>query len=256
MTNWPTREINVLEGHQGPVWVVRFNPKGSYCLSGGQDKTVRLWNPHKGTLIQTYKAHSNEVLDLCVAHNSSQFTSVGCDKVAIVWDVETSDIKTKYRGHTQRINTVAYNEESNVLVTGSNDRTVKLWDLRLLFLPLKQISQIKQNISKSTKKYSSRSKEAIQSMEEAKDSITSVLVRGHEIFSASVDGCVRSYDVRMGKLRTDHIHHPITSLNISHDGNCVLLGCLDSALRLLDKDSGELLNSFLFYFIFSFYLFT
>lgn len=39
-------------------------------MTAGQDKSIRLWNPHKGTLIKSYIKHSYEVLsvDMYVAH--------------------------------------------------------------------------------------------------------------------------------------------------------------------------------------------
>lgn len=45
---YPTKEVNVLVGHQGTVSTVKFSGDGNYCISGGNDKTIRLWNPAKG----------------------------------------------------------------------------------------------------------------------------------------------------------------------------------------------------------------
>ncbi len=50
-----TRELGILKGHQGAANVVKFNTEGAYCVSGGADKTLRLWNPYKGNIIQTYR---------------------------------------------------------------------------------------------------------------------------------------------------------------------------------------------------------
>lgn len=76
------------------------------------------------------------------------------------------------------------------------------------------------------------------------DSVTSVVVRGWEIIAGSVDGTVRRFDIRIGRMYTDAVHHPVTSVAVSHDTLCVLAACLDSTLRLLDKSSGELLASY------------
>ena len=56
-----------LSNHKGAVHVVRY-AKGSakYVLSGGQDRTVRLWNPELGTEIKKYAAHGYEVLSVSV----------------------------------------------------------------------------------------------------------------------------------------------------------------------------------------------
>lgn len=82
----PVNEAFTLRGHDGPVLGVCFNKAGTYCLSCGkvsympamylscccwgrvndllctalmppatlQDRSIKLWNPHKGTLIKTY----------------------------------------------------------------------------------------------------------------------------------------------------------------------------------------------------------
>jgi mitogen-activated protein kinase organizer 1 len=56
--------VNTLRGHQGPVYSVRFNRNGEYCVTTGSDKTIKLWNPHKGTMINQYKGHGYEVYDV------------------------------------------------------------------------------------------------------------------------------------------------------------------------------------------------
>lgn len=38
--------------------------------------------------------------------------------------------------------------------------------------------------------------------------------------------------------------HSVASVALSHDGNCVLAACLDSHMRLLDRESGELLATY------------
>lgn len=48
----------------------------------------------------------------------------------------------------------------------------------------------------------------------------------------------------MGRAYTDALHHPVASLALSRDGLCVLAACLDSRLRLLDVEAGELLASY------------
>jgi mitogen-activated protein kinase organizer 1 len=65
-----------------------------------------------------------------------------------------------------------------------------------------------------------------------------------EILAGSVDGSVRRFDVRAGALWADQLGSPVTSIALSHDGNCVLASCLDGALRLLDKGGGELLAQY------------
>ena len=54
-----------LKAHKGTVNVATY-AKGTakYVLSGGQDRTIRLWNPSAGTEIKAYSGHGYEVLSI------------------------------------------------------------------------------------------------------------------------------------------------------------------------------------------------
>ena len=53
--------------------------------------------------------------------------------------------------------------------------------------------------------FSAQTRQAIQTLEEARDSIQTLHVGPTFIVSGSVDGHVRTYDLRMGELRSDFI---------------------------------------------------
>jgi mitogen-activated protein kinase organizer 1 len=216
----PTKEAAVLKGHQGPVLALKFNHDGNYCLSGGQDRTIRLWNPHRAALVKTYRGHGYEVLDLTASNDNGRIASVGGDKMVFMWDVSTGQTIRKFRGHDARVNAVRFNKDNSVLITGSYDRTLKVWDCK------------------------SRNFDAIQVMGEAKDSVTSIIVTDINIITGSVDGCIRTYDIRMGRLYTDHLGQPVTCINQTGDGNCIIASCLDNSVRLIDKSNGDPLNEF------------
>ena len=212
-----------LKGHKGSVLAVTFNSDGNYCLSAGDDRCVLLRNPRREETdiapIQKYIGDNNHrVLDIAVAQDNNTFASCGGDKAVRVWDVTSGRVLRHFNGHTQRVNAVAYNlNESRVLVSGSYDTTVRCWDCR------------------------SRSDAAIQVLDEAADSVTSVAVSGHELISASVDGVLRCYDLRAGSLVTDTVGVPLLHVTLSHDGHCALTAGLDSTVRLLDKATGAIL---------------
>ncbi|XP_046578150.1 WD repeat domain-containing protein 83-like [Haliotis rubra] len=212
--------VTSVDCKQGAVRAVRFNADGNYCLTCGSNKTVKLWNPHRGSVLKTYIGHGYEVLDAQSSSDNSQICSGGMDKTVVVFDVSTGHAVRKYRGHAGTVNCVKFNEESTVVLSGSLDSTVQAWDCR------------------------SRKTTPIQVMDEAKDSVTSIQVSDHEILTGSADGRVRRYDLRNGKLFSDYIGTSVTSVTFTRDGQCTLASTLDNKLRLLDKDSGELLNEY------------
>ncbi|XP_072346890.1 WD repeat domain-containing protein 83 [Scyliorhinus torazame] len=216
----PTRRIREIPTGQRAVRAARFNVDGNYCLTCGSDKSLKLWNPHRGTLLKTYCGHGYEVLDAAGSCDNSQICSCGADKTVILWDVATGKLVRKFRGHGGKVNCVQFNEESTVIVSGSIDTSIRCWDCR------------------------SRTSEPIQILDEAKDGVSSVQVSDHEILSGSVDGRIRRYDLRMGQVFVDFIGSPISSVCWSRDGQCSLSSSLDFTLRLLDKETGELLGDY------------
>ncbi|ORY06319.1 WD40 repeat-like protein [Basidiobolus meristosporus CBS 931.73] len=209
-----------LIGHRGSVHCIRYNIQGEYCFSGGQDRQIKLWNPTSGKCIKTYEGHGWEVLDISIASDNSKFTSCGGDKSAFLWDVTTGHIIRKFSGHFHRINCVDFNFDATVIASGSYDASVRLWDCR------------------------SSGRHPIQILDEAKDSVSSLQIKNHEIVTGSIDGNIRVYDLRKGELRTDTVAQPVTSVCFSNDENCILASTLDDVIRLFDKESGTLLNDF------------
>lgn len=74
-------------------------------------------------------------------------------------------------------------------------------------------------------------------LSDAKDSVTCVSAGagGAEIVTASVDGQVRTYDLRMGRMIAEDVTHPITSFALTSDGTCIASSCLDGAIRFWER---------------------
>jgi len=205
---------------QGAVRAVRYNVDGGYCLTCGSDKTIKLWNPTKSVLLRAYSGHGYEVLDARSSCDNSQICSAGMDKCVILWDVAGGKILRKYRSHVGQVNCVQFNEESTIILSGSVDGTMRAWDCR------------------------SRSNEPVQVMSEFKDSVTDIEVEKNEVLAGCADGCIRRFDLRLGELHVDEIGKAVTSVSFTRDGQCILSSTLDNTLRLLDKQTGEMLNEY------------
>jgi mitogen-activated protein kinase organizer 1 len=129
----PRRLAAELPGHDGPVLAARFNASGAYLVTGGRDRTLRLWNPHRAAAaaaaaagneaereaeaegggrpppatpplhhhqpIKVYRGgHAHEVRDVSVSADSAQLASVGGDRAVVVWDVATGQALRRMDG--------------------------------------------------------------------------------------------------------------------------------------------------------------
>lgn len=102
------------------------------------------------------------------------------------------------------------NSGEEIYATASYDSTVRLWDAR------------------------SRSKEPLMILDQANDAVTCVAGgRGvAQIITSSVDGKIRTYDLRTAQMYTEDLTHPITSFSITTDGSSIAASCLDGIIRL------------------------
>ncbi|CAL1544990.1 unnamed protein product [Lymnaea stagnalis] len=217
---FPNKKTETIDCKQGAVRSVRFNVDGNYCLTCGSDKSVKLWNPLRNLLLKTYIGHGYEVLDAQSSGDNAHICSGGMDKTVVLFDVSTGQAVRKFRDHAGTVNCVSFNEECTVILSGSIDCTVRIWDIR------------------------SRKHQPIQVMDEAKDSVTTIQVSDHEILTGSADCRVRRYDLRMGRMFSDFVGKAVSSLKFTRDGQCVLVSATDTSIKLLDKDTGEMLNEY------------
>lgn len=106
------------------------------------------------------------------------------------------------------------------LFSGSYDKTIHIWDLR------------------------SHMREPVQSLTDFTDSVTAITLSRSEISASCVDGKVRTYDLRMGRMHVDEFYDPVTFLRLSYDQRCALSTCLNGVLRLTEVASGKVLQSY------------
>jgi mitogen-activated protein kinase organizer 1 len=234
MPAFPTTPIAKLTGHNGIVHAVAYSSGAqTYVLTGSSDRTIRLYNPQKAPpssvapsasnayppgLVNKYSAHGYEVLSIDVNDANDRFVSTGGDKTVFVWDVQTAQTVRRFTGHVGRVNRGVFGGDGDsIIATGSFDGTVRIWDIK------------------------SNSYKPIMTLDDAKDSITDVVVHDPEIIASSV---VRSYDLRTGMCQADVIGYPCTSLSVTKKGTEVLVSSLDSTVRLMDRTNGELLKAY------------
>jgi len=217
----PVLAVGEMKDHKGGVFAMKTTNDGSYMISGGQDKINRLYNPHNQKLIKEYKGHGKTILDIAISPDKASFASAGEDKAIFIWDVKDGRADRRLYGHNAKINTLAYNKDASCLLSGSYDGSVKIWDM---------------------KSYNDR--RPIQTLDDFTDSVTGIVVTSNTIHTSCVDGRLRSYDLRVGKLTTDMVGHPLTSLTLTEDQNCLLTSAMNGEVKLFDKASGQQLKTY------------
>ena len=227
-----------------PALRCRFTPaNGDYAVLC-KDRSVVLCNPRTRLTLKEYAGvHAREVRDATASRDNSRLVSCGGDRGVFVWDVKTGQTTRRFTGHdafgvncvkflssSSSSSSSATNTEESVVVSCGFDRNVKFWDVR-----------------------SNRQHEAMETVGQFSDAAMDLTVsRGdkgggktNEISACSIDGTIRTFDIRKGELRVDTLSgkQPITAIENSGDEKCVL-ATLPKTIALLDKTTGEVLKTF------------
>jgi WD40 repeat protein len=121
--------LNVVEAHPGGVSAVAFHGNGTQVLSGGMDKTVKLWGLAAGkdpTVVQTFGPLADPV---SAAVFNRDFTQVGAaaGKIVKVWTLDGKEVLTLT--HPAPVKSLSFSVDKTKIVTGAADNLARVWDV-------------------------------------------------------------------------------------------------------------------------------
>ena len=203
------REHNRLEGHDGVIRSVRFNPDGKIIASASRDHTIKLWHLD-GTIMQTLVGHNDEVTSIAWSPDGKMIASASRDRTIKLWRLDGAIVQTLV-GHNDEVTSVAWSPDGKIIVSGSVDNTVKLWSLD------------------ST---------TVQTLKGHGGWVTSVAWSpdGKMIASASRDRTVKLWSREGKELQTLKGHnHTVMSVSFSPDSDILATASWDKTIRLWSR---------------------
>jgi WD40 repeat protein len=103
-----------------------FHSNGTQAISGGADKTVKLWDLTKGTVLKTFGPLADPVSAVVF---SRDYTQVGAaaGKVVKVWNL-TDGKELLALTHPAAVSSLSFSADRTRLVTGAADNLARVWD--------------------------------------------------------------------------------------------------------------------------------
>jgi len=87
------RVVHELTGHENDLlFRMDMSPDGTRIMSGGKDKTARIWNPNAGICLMTLTGHTDTVLGTSFVDDNTVATC-SKDSTVRIWDIESGKCK-------------------------------------------------------------------------------------------------------------------------------------------------------------------
>jgi WD40 repeat protein/serine/threonine protein kinase/DNA-directed RNA polymerase subunit RPC12/RpoP len=207
----------VMTGHEDSVTSVSISDDGARILTGGLDRTLRLWSSASGSLIKTLKGHTDRVNAVDISGDGALAVSGSGDWTVRLWDVEAGESLTVMEGHSGPVNCVALSGDGAFAVSGGGDGMVIMWGV---------------SSGRRARKFSGHS-----------GSVNGVAVTrdARMIISGGDDKDLRLWETVTGDQVCVMIGHqsPVHCVSFNHDGSRAISGSADGEIRLWDTATGE-----------------
>ncbi|OZJ06598.1 hypothetical protein BZG36_00413 [Bifiguratus adelaidae] len=211
--------------HQSGARVVScaFHPKARLLVIGFSNGIFGIWEMPEFNNIHTLSI-TQQKIDTVSINATGEWLAFGSSRLGqlLVWEWQSESYVLKQQGHFYDMNTLSYSSDGHSIATGGDDGKVKVWNTTsgFCFVTFSEHSG------------------GVSAVEFAK--------QGQVLFSASLDGTVRAFDlVRYRNFRTFTSPSPVqfSALAVDPSGEIVCAGSMDSfEIFVWSVQTGKLLD--------------
>lgn len=116
--------------HEKDINTVAISPEGSVIATGSQDRTVKLWNASKGTILHTCSGHRRGVWNVTFSSVDRIVASSSADSTIRVWNVSSGACLRSFEGHLSGVLRSIFISSGTQIASSGADGLLKVWGTR------------------------------------------------------------------------------------------------------------------------------
>ena len=118
----------VLSGHSDSVEALSCSSDGTLLVSGGHDKTLKLWDVQTGGVIKTFDVHPGWVLSISISVDNTTIAFGSHDGSIYLWNIQTGQCHCAIR-QDEKVSYVAFSPSEPQYLISVSGGTIQQWDI-------------------------------------------------------------------------------------------------------------------------------
>ncbi len=218
------RYLHTLKGHSGAVNAVVISPDGKILVSGGSDRTIKIWHLGSMHLRHNLPKGKTSVESLAISPDGQTLVSGSKGGTVKVWELTTGTLRYTLPGiHSGVVTGLAIGSDHPTLFTASEDRTIKQWDLL--------------------------TRQEVRTLQAGQTAVMAIALSPNNqwLASSSKGGTLRLWNVATGTLHLPPVNaheDAINAILISPHSQSLLTASSDKTIKLWSLPDLELLYTF------------
>lgn len=249
--SWRPRK---LQGHTGCVRSLVFSRDGKLLVSGGDDKSILVWDVKRDRVVRQLSGHGGNVMGLALAPDGATLASTSYDGTTRLWDIQSGAM---LRTFSSGLMSVAFSPDGTRLAVGGGqdriDGHVTLYRVKGTGAPQVLVGHVNTvwpvtfspdgkyavtgSMDTTAKIWDLRANKLLRTLKGHTAGVTATIFSkdGSLLLTGSPDQTIKIWNWKTGALQqTLQSGTGVNDLKFSPDGKLLAIGGYDSAVHLWD----------------------